>query len=131
MRALDDYPHRRVLGTRWADNDIYGHVNNVQYYALFDTLINAYLITEGGLDINHGGVIRLRGSRHIEDGAGSRAGSGDPRGLGTGGGRKVGARHGGLGGRRRGVHDHHRQAACRAINGRSGAARQGGDNKKQ
>jgi acyl-CoA thioester hydrolase len=36
MSALDDYPYRRVLGTRWADNDIYGHVNNVQYYALFD-----------------------------------------------------------------------------------------------
>ena len=54
MSALDDYPYRRVLGTRWADNDIYGHVNNVQYYALFDTLINAYLIKEGGLDI-HGG----------------------------------------------------------------------------
>jgi acyl-CoA thioester hydrolase len=57
VSALDDYPHRRVLGTRWADNDIYGHVNNVQYYALFDTLINAYLVKEGGLDIHGGGVI--------------------------------------------------------------------------
>jgi acyl-CoA thioester hydrolase len=57
--VLDDYPHRRVLGTRWADNDIYGHVNNVQYYALFDTLINAYLIQEGGLDIHSGEVIGL------------------------------------------------------------------------
>ena len=56
---LDDYPYRRVLGTRWADNDIYGHVNNVQYYALFDTLINAYLIQEGGLDIHAGEVIGL------------------------------------------------------------------------
>ncbi|MDA0164073.1 acyl-CoA thioesterase [Solirubrobacter ginsenosidimutans] len=57
MSALDAYPHRRVLGTRWADNDIYGHVNNVEYYALFDTLINAYLIKEGGLDIHAGDVI--------------------------------------------------------------------------
>ena len=48
-----------MLGTRWADNDIYGHVNNVQYYALFDTLINAWLIGEGGLDIQRGSVIGL------------------------------------------------------------------------
>jgi acyl-CoA thioester hydrolase len=64
VSALDDYPHRRVLGTRWADNDIYGHVNNVQYYALFDTLINAYLINEGGLDIHHGDVIGICAESH-------------------------------------------------------------------
>jgi acyl-CoA thioester hydrolase len=64
MRALDDYPYCRVLGTRWADNDIYGHVNNVQYYALFDTLINAYLITEGGLDIHRGDVIGICAESH-------------------------------------------------------------------
>ena len=50
----DDYPHRTELPTRWMDNDIYGHVNNVQYYSYFDTAINEYLITVGGLDI-HGG----------------------------------------------------------------------------
>jgi acyl-CoA thioester hydrolase len=61
---LDDYPHRRTLGTRWADNDVYGHVNNVQYYALFDTLINAYLIAEGGLDIQRGAVIGLCAESH-------------------------------------------------------------------
>jgi acyl-CoA thioester hydrolase len=38
MSGLAGYPHRRVLGTRWADNDVYGHVNNVEFYALFDTL---------------------------------------------------------------------------------------------
>jgi len=54
---LSDFPYRRVLGTRWADNDIHGHMNNVQHYALFDTLINAYLIREGGHDIRHGAVI--------------------------------------------------------------------------
>jgi acyl-CoA thioester hydrolase len=46
------------LTTRWADNDVYGHVNNVTYYAYFDSIINLYLIREGGLDI-HGPVIGL------------------------------------------------------------------------
>lgn len=38
------------LPTRWMDNDIYGHVNNVHYYSFFDTAIAHYLIQEGGLD---------------------------------------------------------------------------------
>jgi acyl-CoA thioester hydrolase len=42
------------LCTRWNDNDIYGHVNNVAYYAYFDSAVNHYLIEKGGLDI-HGG----------------------------------------------------------------------------
>jgi acyl-CoA thioester hydrolase len=58
------YPHRRRLGTRWADNDVYGHVNNVQYYAFFDTIINAYLIESGGLDIHTGAVIGLCAESH-------------------------------------------------------------------
>lgn len=37
------------LDTRWADNDIYGHINNVAYYSYFDTVVNRYLIEEGGL----------------------------------------------------------------------------------
>ena len=41
------------------DNDVYGHVNNVVYYAFFDTVINRYLIAEGGLDIARGAVIGL------------------------------------------------------------------------
>ncbi|HEY1013992.1 MAG TPA: acyl-CoA thioesterase [Herpetosiphonaceae bacterium] len=44
------YRHFADLPTRWMDNDIYGHVNNVLYYAFFDTAINQYLIAEGGLD---------------------------------------------------------------------------------
>jgi len=52
-----DYPHHMAMGTRWADNDVYGHVNNVEYYAFFDTIINAWLIAEGGLDIHEGDVI--------------------------------------------------------------------------
>ena len=43
--------------TRWSDNDIYGHVNNVIYYAYFDTAINRYLIEEGGLDISDGSIV--------------------------------------------------------------------------
>ncbi len=55
----DDYAHRLTIPTRWDDNDVYGHVNNVQYYAFFDTVINRWLIDEGGLDIDHGPVIGL------------------------------------------------------------------------
>jgi acyl-CoA thioester hydrolase len=41
------------------DNDVYGHVNNVVYYSYFDTVINRYLIADGGLDITRGEVIGL------------------------------------------------------------------------
>ncbi len=51
------YPHFLTIPTRWMDNDIYGHVNNVVYYAYFDTVINAYLIEPGGLDIHGGAVV--------------------------------------------------------------------------
>ncbi len=54
-----DYPHRLPIPTRWMDNDIYGHVNNVVYYSYFDTVINRFLIDEGGLDIQAGAVIGL------------------------------------------------------------------------
>lgn len=40
------------ITTRWADNDLYGHVNNVTYYAWFDSSVNRYLIEQGGLDIH-------------------------------------------------------------------------------
>ncbi len=46
------------------DNDIYGHVNNVVYYAYFDTIINRYLIGEGGLDIAAGEVIGIAAESH-------------------------------------------------------------------
>jgi acyl-CoA thioester hydrolase len=52
-----DYVHFLEIPTRWLDNDNYGHVNNVVYYAYFDTVVNAYLIREGGLDIHRGNVI--------------------------------------------------------------------------
>jgi len=66
VTALEDYPHRAELGTRWNDNDVYGHVNNVEYYAFFDTVINAYLIREGGLDIFAGEVIGVCAASHCE-----------------------------------------------------------------
>ena len=54
-----DYKHILPLQTRWADNDIYGHVNNVAYYGYFDTIVNNYLIEAGALDIHHGKIIGL------------------------------------------------------------------------
>jgi acyl-CoA thioester hydrolase len=61
---VDGYPHTRDIPTRWKDNDVYGHVNNVEYYSFFDTVINEYLITEGGLDIATGDVIGVCAESH-------------------------------------------------------------------
>ncbi len=57
VESRGDYPHFRAIQTRWSDNDIYGHVNNVTYYSYFDTVVNGFLIEEGGLDIAAGPVI--------------------------------------------------------------------------
>lgn len=54
-----DYQWFCSIATRWNDNDIYGHVNNVTYYSWFDTTANRYLIEVGGLDIHAGRVIGL------------------------------------------------------------------------
>lgn len=51
------FRHFLPIPTRWMDNDIYGHVNNVVYYSYFDTVINEFLIREGGLDIHDGTAI--------------------------------------------------------------------------
>ncbi len=45
------------LNTRWADNDIYGHINNVAYYAFFDSVVNRFLIEEGGMRLGHDNVV--------------------------------------------------------------------------
>src|SRR5438132_10396451 len=58
-RSRAHYRYFLAIPTRWMDNDIYGHVNNVVYYSLFDTVINRYLIDQGGLDIAGGAVIGL------------------------------------------------------------------------
>lgn len=49
----------RPITTRWMDNDVYGHVNNVVYYSWFDTAVNAWLIEQGVLDIHGGQTIGL------------------------------------------------------------------------
>ena len=54
-----DYPYHTAITTRWMDNDVYGHVNNVAYYSYFDSAANLFLIREGGLDIARGDVIAL------------------------------------------------------------------------
>jgi acyl-CoA thioester hydrolase len=64
VRVRADYPHRLEIPTRWKDNDVYGHVNNVEYYSYFDTVINAWLVREGGLDIHAGAVIGLCAESH-------------------------------------------------------------------
>lgn len=61
-----EYVHFIAVPTRWMDNDIYGHVNNVLYYAFFDTAINQYLIAEGGLDIAQGSVIGVAAETHCQ-----------------------------------------------------------------
>ena len=54
-----DFAHFADIPTRWGDNDIYGHINNVVYYEFFDTAVNSYLIAKGALDIEKGKVIGL------------------------------------------------------------------------
>ncbi|WDD94469.1 acyl-CoA thioesterase [Burkholderia sp. FERM BP-3421] len=53
------YPHSLPISTRWMDNDVYGHVNNVVYYSYFDTVVNEYLIRARVLDVEHGATIGL------------------------------------------------------------------------
>ena len=53
------YVHFLPIQTRWSDNDVYGHVNNVVYYSWFDTVVNEYLIAAGALDIQASAVVGL------------------------------------------------------------------------
>ncbi len=64
LRPREAYPLFTPVQTRWMDNDIYGHVNNVVYYSYFDTVINRFLIAEGGLDIERGPVIGVVAESH-------------------------------------------------------------------
>ena len=52
-----DYRWFLPITTRWMDNDVYGHVNNVNYYSWFDSVANSYLVEEGGLDIRLGSAV--------------------------------------------------------------------------
>ena len=58
------YPYVQRITTRWMDNDVYGHVNNVVYYSYFDTVINTWLIEHAGLDIHAGALIGLCAESH-------------------------------------------------------------------
>jgi acyl-CoA thioester hydrolase len=53
------YPHFRAVPTRWMDNDVYGHVNNVVYYSYFDTAVNGHLMEEGALDYAAGDIFGI------------------------------------------------------------------------
>lgn len=55
----DQYRHFQAIPTRWMDNDVYQHVNNVVYYSFFDTAVNQYLIEQGVLDIESSDIIGL------------------------------------------------------------------------
>jgi acyl-CoA thioester hydrolase len=55
----DGYRHLAEIPTRWADNDVYGHVNNATYYSYFDTAVNRFLIDHGLLDIHESGAIGI------------------------------------------------------------------------
>lgn len=55
--SRDEFGYLCPVDSRWADNDIYGHINNVVYYSYFDSTINRYLIEQGGLNIHDGEVV--------------------------------------------------------------------------
>jgi acyl-CoA thioester hydrolase len=59
LRGRRYYKAWRPIATRWMDNDVYGHVNNVVYYSFFDTAVNAWLVEQGLLDIEKGPIIGL------------------------------------------------------------------------
>lgn len=66
IETRDRYRKFLSIPTRWSDNDVYGHLNNVVYYELFDTTVNDFLIYEGKLDIAGGkeiGVVVESGCR--------------------------------------------------------------------
>ena len=58
------YSHFLPITTRWMDNDVYGHVNNVVYYSYFDTVVNGYLVREGALELKAGRIIGLVAETH-------------------------------------------------------------------
>ncbi len=52
-----DFLYFHPIATRWMDNDVYGHINNVTYYSYFDTTVNRYLIDVAGFDIHNAPVV--------------------------------------------------------------------------
>ena len=69
-RRRGDYPVVRTITTRWEDEDVYGHVNNVVYYSYFDTAVNGYLIEATGTDtrrLDAYGVVAETGCRYLRE----------------------------------------------------------------
>ncbi len=70
MNARDErreqYAHSRRIPTRWRDNDVYHHINNVVYYEFFDTVINGYLMDAGGLDYRAGESVGFAVETHCQ-----------------------------------------------------------------
>jgi acyl-CoA thioester hydrolase len=64
MSEQVSYPYSTRIALRWKDNDVYGHVNNVEYYSFFDTAINEFLVGRGELDIHAGSIIGLCAESH-------------------------------------------------------------------
>lgn len=64
--SLNDYPYHVEIPTRWQDNDIYGHINNVQYYSFFDTAVNTFLIERAGLNIHTSQIVAYVVSSHCQ-----------------------------------------------------------------
>lgn len=62
----ENYPYHLTIPTRWRDVDMYAHVNNVVFYAYFDTIIGHYLMTEGGLDYTTGTVVGYAVETHCQ-----------------------------------------------------------------
>ena len=62
----EHYRHCRQIPTRWRDNDVYHHINNVIYYEFFDTVINGYLMDEGGLDFSAGESVGFAVETHCQ-----------------------------------------------------------------
>jgi acyl-CoA thioester hydrolase len=60
------FRHFHQITTRWMDNDVYGHVNNVVYYSFFDTAVNQYLIESGVLDLQNAETIGLVVDTHCQ-----------------------------------------------------------------
>ena len=69
-RRRGEYPVLRTITTRWEDEDVYGHVNNVVYYSYFDTAVNGYLIEATGTDtreLEAYGVVAETGCRYLRE----------------------------------------------------------------
>ena len=58
------YQYFLSIPTRWKDNDVFGHINNVEYYSYVDTVITSFLVRIGGLDFHRGPLVPLCAESH-------------------------------------------------------------------